>query len=31
MSKRETLAAENHRDKNLILVADGLGYGDLAE
>ena len=31
MSKRETLATENHRDKNLILVADGLGYGDLAQ
>jgi hypothetical protein len=27
----ETLATENHRDKNLILVADGLGYGDLAQ
>lgn len=31
MSKRETLATENHRDNNLILVADWLGYGNLAE
>jgi hypothetical protein len=35
MSKRETLATENHRDKNLILVADGqrlrgFGRGSLA-
>ena len=35
MSKRETLATANHRDKNLILVADGqrlrgFGPGSLA-
>lgn len=27
----DSWATENHLDKNLILVADGLGYGDLAQ